>query len=112
MNYLVLLGIGLLQWWVRPPKAPSAPVQVVHQSPGRLRLALPGLKRQPAAIARAERALGTLFGVTQVSGNPWTGRLLLHFDPTMTTASWLTIQVELWWDAERATAHPEQRPPR
>lgn len=96
---------------MNPEPNSSAPVQVVHQSPGRLRLAMAGLKRQPAAIRRAERALRSLPGVHQASGSHWTGRLLLHFDPLATTAAWLAIQVELWWHEARATAHHEQRPP-
>jgi P-type Ca2+ transporter type 2C len=49
-------------------------------APGRIRLVVGGLHRQPARAAEVESALQTLFGVRLVSANPLTGHALVLYD--------------------------------
>lgn len=61
----------------------SAPVsvEVVHHMRGRLRLRAAVLKGDAAASTTAGRQLAPIAGVTSVAANPWTGSLLLKYDP-------------------------------
>lgn len=94
---IAALFFALLHGLPRPAKRQPNPVEVVHRVPGRLRLALHGLKRQPRRARRVERAIAGLPGVTAASASPCTGRVLIQYDPRRTSAEWLTMQIELGW---------------
>jgi hypothetical protein len=98
----MLLHILLVEPLAAVP--PAGPVAITHHIPGRLRLALAGLKRHPRIALAVERKLERLPGVLSVSASPWTGRVLIRYDPVITSAAWLAIQVEMGWVRAEATA--------
>lgn len=53
----------------------------IHHVPGRLRIRMAALRRNPRAAVRARRLLGNGHGVLQVQANPLTGSLLVLYDP-------------------------------
>lgn len=56
-------------------------VSYLHHVPGRLRVRMPGVKRNPPAARAVERALMTAqAGVTKVRANPLTGSVTVHYD--------------------------------
>jgi copper chaperone CopZ len=55
--------------------------QIRFHMPGRLRIALPSIKRNEARARLAEHYLRALDGVQTVHANPLTGNLLVRFDP-------------------------------
>ncbi len=59
-------------------------MQVVHASPGRLRLKVPHEALESAAVLRATEALIAMSGIREVSKNPLTGSVLIQFDPNIT----------------------------
>jgi len=67
----------------------AAMSDTVHHVPGRLRLRIAKLRRDPAAAARAGAALGATPGVRAVSVNARTGSLLVHYDVAAVTAAGL-----------------------
>ncbi|MQL53154.1 HAD-IC family P-type ATPase [Desulfofundulus thermobenzoicus] len=54
-------------------------LHIVHFLPGRVRVAVPGLKRNPLLLDVLCRHLSRLPGVTAARGSTTTGRLLVHF---------------------------------
>lgn len=55
-----------------------------HHVPGRIRVKLPDLKREPAEAGRVEKIMGGLKGVTAVKVTPLTGSVVVHYDPDRT----------------------------
>jgi hypothetical protein len=55
-------------------------VQVVHASPGRLRLRVPGAALENGALGRAAQALTDVAGVQQVRPNALASSLVVHYD--------------------------------
>ncbi len=65
-----------------PAPATGARVRPVHtRVPGRARIEVAGLRRDPARCRRLERRLEQWAIVRAVRANPLTGRILVHFDP-------------------------------
>lgn len=58
-----------------------AMTDTLHHLPGRLRLRLAALRRNPALAARLRHTLAPLPGVADVEANPLTGSLLVRYDP-------------------------------
>ncbi|HMM19690.1 MAG TPA: HAD-IC family P-type ATPase [Selenomonadales bacterium] len=56
-----------------------------HLLPGRLRIAVTGLRRSPLYAEYLEKRLRTVRGLEAVSANPLTGRALIHFSPALTS---------------------------
>jgi copper chaperone CopZ len=59
----------------------SLPVQVVHVSPGRIRVKVPRSAVGSAALQDAERALSAQPGVQQVRVNPTAASVVVNYDP-------------------------------
>jgi hypothetical protein len=53
----------------------------LHEVPGRLRIKVPELKRNPRKAHSLPRRLTGFAGVLSASINPTTGSLLVHYDP-------------------------------
>ena len=58
-----------------------------HELPGRLRLAVRGMKRNPSLCAAVVAAARALPGVRQAEGSIWTGRVLIHYDARALSAA-------------------------
>lgn len=59
----------------------GGPIELAHALPGRVRLKLGRLKEDASLAGELQRALGGLEGVLLVEANPWSGSLLIHYDP-------------------------------
>ena len=55
-------------------------VQVVHASPGRLRLRVPRAALENGALGRATQALADVAGIQQVRPNALASSLVVHYD--------------------------------
>jgi hypothetical protein len=84
-----------------------AAVQIVSTTPGRVRLAVSGLRGDAALAIRLEEALLALPGIDEALANPSTGRLLLRFDPATQTADTLRASAE--WARARLLAPASRR---
>lgn len=71
-------------------------MQVLHDSPGRLRLALPALMGSKAQAAVCEEAVRSLPGVRLVQANPLTGNLLVIYTPAAPTREKLQEVCSVW----------------
>ncbi len=67
-----------------PTSAPPAVVIVLHQTPGRLRLKVAWLYRNPAGKQALEQGLVAHAGIRQVTANPLTGNVVVHFEVSLT----------------------------
>jgi cation transport ATPase len=74
--------------------------QVVHHGPGRLRIRHDSLRSDPKAIQRVARRLSSASGVRRAEANPWTGSLLIGYDPAAVSAPRL---IRLAEDEERTS---------
>jgi hypothetical protein len=59
-------------------------IEIAHRLPGRLRVRLPFLRRRREKLEQAAERLTDVGGVLEVRGHPFTGSLLVHFDPVRT----------------------------
>ena len=66
--------------------AAERPAVVSSVVPGRLRIAVPGLRGREEMADRVERSVGDLDGVRDVRANPRTGNALVLFDPEVWAA--------------------------
>lgn len=57
----------------------------IHHVPGRIRIRMAALRRDPRAAARVRQLIGACRGVLQVEANPITGSLLVRYDPQLTS---------------------------
>ena len=57
-------------------------ISFVHLLPGRLRLKVDALKRQPKLATRLHAHLSAVSGIDRVDVNPRTGSVLLHYNPS------------------------------
>jgi hypothetical protein len=69
-------------------------VDIVSLTPGRLRVAVAGLRGQPQLAEDLAGELGSLPGVDRADPNPRTGRLLIEFDPARQDAGALVSALE------------------
>ena len=54
----------------------------MHETPGRVRIKIPTLKRRPTEAERLRNLLGTVEGIRTVTTNSITGSLIVTFDDT------------------------------
>src|SRR5579859_1596673 len=88
---------------------------VASQSSGRLRIRLDPTKNRPSTLSRVEAQIAEHPGVTRVEAHPWSGSLVIHYQPsdvdfeTLLTALRSTgLVVEVPSSPERA--HPPGAP--
>jgi cation transport ATPase len=55
-------------------------VQVAHQIPGRIRLKVPNVKENPELIDQIKQMFNVIPGIEEVTVNPTTGSVVLHYD--------------------------------
>src|SRR5262245_41159474 len=93
----------------------SSGVSRFHVLPGRLRLTVPGMKRNPDLCDAVVAAARALPGVRQAEGNVWTGRVLVLFDAAVLSAGEVEAAVSaardeaLRQNAAFATANGRER---
>jgi len=56
-------------------------IEILHAIPGRLRLRVGDLKRDPESAREIQERIADHPGVRQVEANPATGSVVIHFDP-------------------------------
>jgi cation-transporting P-type ATPase C len=71
--------------------------QIRSQTDGTLRLAHPLLRRRRDVAFRLEEELAALFGVADFRVNPIGSAVAIRFDPKLTTASRLALELEKAW---------------
>jgi copper chaperone CopZ len=76
----------------------------VHHVPGRLRIRIPGLKRNLEEARILTKALSRVSGVQSVEANLLTGSLLVHYDPSVSNAAAVLSAVGM----DRAGEEPSQ----
>lgn len=54
----------------------------LHALDGRLRIKSPVVKGAPEKAREVEQQLGSCLGITQVTANPITGSILVHYNPS------------------------------
>ena len=79
---------------------PETDVLTLHDSPGRLRLAVPGMVGSKAQAAACEAAARSLPGVQSAEASVLTGSLLVRYTPTPTTRT----VIECWWRSWNSSA--------
>ena len=55
-------------------------VQIAHQVPGRIRLKVPKVKENPELIEQIQQMFNAIPGIEEVTVNPTTGSVVLHYD--------------------------------
>jgi cation transport ATPase len=55
-------------------------VQIAHQVPGRIRLKVPKVKENPELIEQIKQMFNVIPGIEEVTVNPTTGSVVLHYD--------------------------------
>jgi cation transport ATPase len=55
-------------------------LQIAHQVPGRIRIKVPSVRRDPELLAEIERSFGAIPGIEEVMINPVTGSVVLKYD--------------------------------
>lgn len=55
-------------------------IRIAHSLPGRVRLKLDGLRRNPVLAQTLEQRAAAISGVLAARANPLTGSLLIHYD--------------------------------
>lgn len=80
-----------------------------HHVPGRIRVKLPDLKREPTEAGHVEKLLGALTGVTAVKVTPLTGSVVVRYDPDHTAHDRIlaTLQDHGLFDASLAISNDE-----
>jgi hypothetical protein len=68
--------------------------QVLAETPGRVRVHLAGLRKNPQAAKKVERLLNHMSGVRSVSTNLATGNLLVSYDPARIDSQWICQTLE------------------
>ena len=86
--------------------ATSAP-EYFHTIDGRLRIKISAVKRSPANALHVERRLAMLEGITEVSANPKTGNVLVHYDAELVDQHGVLVSLHGlgYLEHEPATAH-------
>lgn len=65
----------------------------IHHVPGRLRVRVSRLKRNPSLGKAIEMDVQSMTGVRCSESNPLTGSVVIHYDPAQTTAALLISQL-------------------
>jgi hypothetical protein len=68
--------------------------RVISATPDRARLAVAGVRGDPARAQEAERRLRELAGVLSVSVSALTGNALVHYDPRLTNLTQIRVALE------------------
>jgi cation transport ATPase len=55
-------------------------LQIAHQVPGRVRMKVPSGKDNPELLEQMKQTLGAIPGIEEVTINPSTGSVVLHYD--------------------------------
>jgi hypothetical protein len=55
-------------------------LQIAHQVPGRIRMKVPSAKDNPELLEQIKQTFAVIPGIEQVSVNPTTGSIVLHYD--------------------------------
>ncbi len=55
-------------------------LQIAHQVPGRIRMKIPSGKGNPELLEQMKQTFGVIPGIEQVTINPATGSMVLHYD--------------------------------
>jgi hypothetical protein len=63
------------------PIVPLDYIEIAHRLPGRLRVRVPTLRKRRAEAEQVAGRIAGLDGVLEVEGHPFTGSLLVRFDP-------------------------------
>jgi hypothetical protein len=69
------------------------PAGWVHALPGRLRVRATVIKRAPALATAAEHALRQERGILDVTANPVTASILIHYDPERTSSEFILARL-------------------
>jgi magnesium-transporting ATPase (P-type) len=80
-------------------------VAISHCLPGRLRVAVSGLRDEPASAHRLQEKLKQIQGIQTVRCNPQTGRALILFDEARVSCAHILRCIEAWvtqWNQVRA----------
>jgi hypothetical protein len=83
----------------------SLKLSVAHQVPGRVRLKVPSAKGNPELLRQISDAFGVIPGIEQITVNPTTGSVVLHYDTD------LHDEFHGHFHAHVARAHDYQPPP-
>lgn len=82
----------------------------IHHLPGRLRVRMGVLRRNPQATASARRLIETRSGILHVDANHLTGSVLVHYDPDRISAkAILDVLAEGGFRPPRDHARPADR---
>ncbi|HET8626777.1 MAG TPA: hypothetical protein VFL91_05130 [Thermomicrobiales bacterium] len=89
LRHALRSGVPIAPQPPRPPArprvvalaAPAGVVAILSDLPGRVRLAVPGLRGDPARAAAALAAVGAEPGVLAARASALTGTLLIRYDP-------------------------------
>ncbi|MBR0799733.1 hypothetical protein JQ615_30615 [Bradyrhizobium jicamae] len=55
-------------------------LQIAHQVPGRIRIKVPSAKENPELLEQIKQTFNVIPGIEQVTVNPTTGSVVLHYD--------------------------------
>jgi hypothetical protein len=66
--------------------------EIAHHVRGRLRMKIPAAKGDECLLEQVKEALGAIPGVNEVSANPATGSVILHYDPDQHGDFHLTLE--------------------
>ncbi len=55
-------------------------LKIAHQVPGRIRMKIPAAKGNPELLQQISQTFGVIPGIEQVTVNPATGSVVLHYD--------------------------------
>jgi hypothetical protein len=81
----------------------------VHEVPGRLRVKIPSLKRNPREATSIQSLLRRVSGVGTVTVNTVTGSVVVHFDAGVVTSRFIlsVLSREGYVDLSRAMSHQQ-----
>jgi hypothetical protein len=79
-------------------------LQIAHQVPGRLRMKIPASKGNPDLLKQISETFGVIPGIQQITVNPTTGSIVLHYDVDRHDEFYGTFQHH--YDAHRQDRQP------
>jgi hypothetical protein len=80
-------------------------LQIAHQVPGRVRMKIPGAKGNPELLQQISETFGVIPGIEQITVNPATGSVVLHYDAERHDEFHGTFQ-QHYHQAQGASSHP------